>query len=307
MSRIRAGGLLIRIERLWEDDIRIAVIGDVHGCWTDADLRYFEAADVDLVLFVGDLPARTDHADTLDVARRLAAIDKPAMLMPGNHDATAPIQVLAEAFGRGRGAGWSLRQGRAMAELEAALSPIQLVGYSRHTLAPGLDLIAARPGAMDGRHLTFAPWLRSRYGVGDLGDSAAKLRDLVDQSDTERLVFLAHNGPSGAGALRTDTFGLGRPERDNGDPDLASAVRYAQRQGKKVLAVLAGHMHHRGHGGRRRWTTRMWGTQVVNAARVPRVYERGSATWHHHVRVDIEGEQVRISEVNVRAGGQPRL
>jgi hypothetical protein len=73
-------------------------------------------------------------------------------------------------------------------------------------------------------------------------------------------------------------------------------VSYAQNSGRHVLAVVGGHMHRKLRGGGERLSkVERDGVVYVNAARVPRVDSVG----RHHVRVEIEGRQVRVSDVAV--------
>jgi uncharacterized protein (TIGR04168 family) len=107
-------------------------------------------------------------------------------------------------------------------------------------------------------------------------------------------VFLAHNGPTGHGtdaAAPWSVFG-----RDLGDPDLAEAVRYAKGKGRNVLAVLAGHIHHRGG---RRWLLERDGTIYVNAARVPRVYDDNGRDVRHHLEVVLQAGRARVREIRI--------
>ncbi len=63
-------------------------------------------------------------------------------------------------------------------------------------------------------------------------------------------------------------------------------MAHAERVGKRVVAVIAGHMHHRLRGGGlRTWSEHRDGVLYVNAARVPRVFEQGGRTVRHHVEV----------------------
>ncbi|MEQ1569933.1 MAG: hypothetical protein ABMA64_30145 [Myxococcota bacterium] len=138
---------------------------------------------------------------------------------------------------------------------------------------------------MDGRRLSFAPALEAAHGVGSLEASADRLEALVAGSDGA-IVFLAHNGPRGLGTGAGAPFAMQRAvdgtdwvgsvrrlragERagiDLGDPDLAEAIARARHRGRTVLAVVAGHMHHRST---RRWNVEQDGVLYVNAARVPR-------------------------------------
>ena len=114
------------------------------------------------------------------------------------------------------------------------------------------------------------------------------------------MIFLAHNGPTGLGTSRSDLWGCDfrREEGDFGDEDLALAITYARELGKRVLAVVAGHMHHRLRGGgKRRWYERKDGILYVNAARVPRIFEELGHAYHHHVDLTIDGDEVEAIEV----------
>ena len=114
-------------------------------------------------------------------------------------------------------------------------------------------------------------------------------------------VSIGRPGPTGLGARRDDLWGCDfrASEGDFGDPDLDRAIEHA-REGScgRVRAVVAGHMHHalRG-GGTRAWRLEREGVLYVNAARVPRIFERDGGTSRHHVELVIEGGGARASEV----------
>jgi uncharacterized protein (TIGR04168 family) len=273
--------------------MRIAVIGDVHGLFDVVDVRQLDDAGYDLVLFVGDLPRSRAHRDTLQVARRISELRTPAILIPGNHDGTHPVDVAEEALGLGR---WLNRRGARQAQrvglLAAALGPVRLGGYSLHRF-PQLSVLVARPHAMDARALCFPGYQAETFGVRTLEESAARLKSLVDESSPDPLVFLAHNGPVGFGSAPVDPWALRKLGRDNGDRDLAEAVVYAQETGR-LRAVVAGHMHHQGE---RRWLMRHNGVLFINPARVPRIFERNGRRLHHHVALSVEGGGAQAREV----------
>lgn len=276
--------------------LQIGVVGDVHLRWGDEDVRDLNGSEHDLLLFVGDLGGYR-HRETLRVCRSIGRLRKRTLVMPGNHDGPSLAALAGEVLGRQGLLGRLNRGQRARVEaLAEALGPAQVVGYSRHEVAPDLDLIAARPHSMGGPDLHFARYLREQFGIASLADSATRLRELVDESSASRLLFLGHNGPTGLGDRRTDLWGCDfRPEEgDQGDPDLAEAIAHARMRGKDVVAVVAGHMHHRLRGGGlRSWQARRDGTLYVNAARVPRVFDQGSGTLRHHLVLSIsEGEAV---------------
>jgi uncharacterized protein (TIGR04168 family) len=239
---------------------RLAVVGDVHQSLSDADIVALDAAGHDAILFVGDLPGLL-HTGMRTVCERIARLRTPSLVMPGNHDGPSPLGILREALLGWHPPGSAARVLARTERIEAWLQPVPLVGYSLHPIGD-LTVIAARPYAMDGRRVSFAGAVQARHGVATLHDSARRLCQLVDQAPTERLVFLAHNGPSGMGTDPGAPWVLSSG-RDLGDPDLAEAVAYA---GQRVHAVVAGHIHHGPH---RRWHVVRDGVHYVNAAKVP--------------------------------------
>lgn len=284
--------------------LRIGVVGDVHTRWDDRDVAELDATGYDLLAFVGDL-AGYRH-DALEVARSIARLSTPTLVIPGNHDGVTLRHLAAETFEKRRLARWLGRgQARRCALLRRALAPVPLVGYSRHPLEArgmALSIIAARPHSQGGSFFAFSRYLEQTYGVGSFAESASRLCALVDESPHEHLIFLAHNGPLGLGARRNDIWGCDfrKEEGDWGDADLFEAIAHARQRGKRVLAVLAGHMHHRVKGGgERRWRLERDRTLYVNAARVPRIERHGSGEVRHHVLVETDLEQTTAELVSV--------
>jgi len=281
--------------------MRIAVIGDVHERWSDSDVRWFDGSDYDLVLFVGDLAGYLD--DGLAVARRIARMRKPTLLLPGNHDGVSLPHLGAEALGKAGLIRW-LETGQTARchALQQALSPVPMCGYSSHDFEAddvALTVIAARPHAMGGRAFHFRRHLSDRFGVADHHSSAERLKALVDASTHDDLLFLGHNGPTGLGDRRDDIWGCDfRPQQgDQGDVDLQRAIEHARAGGKRVRAVVAGHMHHQLKGGGwRHWRLERDGTSYVNAARVPRIFRQGRQLVRHHVRLLIDRDRVTVDE-----------
>lgn len=280
--------------------MKLAVIGDVHHAWSEVDTTYFNASDHDAVLFVGDI-YNFSMQRGLRAAAELASLEKPALLVPGNHDAVHPAQLAAEITRRPsliRLA--SIGHTQRVKELREAVGGVQVGGYSVHRLSDDLDVIAGRPHAMGGSTMSFAPHLAEAYDVYTIEDSARRLKRCVDESDAQKVLFLAHNGPTGLGDKRGDLWGADfrREEGDFGDRDLREAIDHARTRGKQVLAVLAGHMHHRVRGGgKRRWCERRDGILYVNAARVPRIFEEDGGVYHHHVDLLIESGEAEVIEV----------
>ena len=288
--------------------LKLAIIGDVHGFWTGADTAYFNASPCDAVLFVGDL---APLIGALPTARKLAALKLPAFLIPGNHDACGALQFLAEL----RQQLWlasvlSVGQGWRVSALRRALGPVKLAGYSLDLLdwdGRALGLIAARPHSMGGDRLYFRPYLKRAFGIASFEDSLARLRELVDEAPQD-IIFLSHNGPAGLGAAREDIWGCDFRIHggDFGDPDLQDAIRYARSIGKKVHAVIAGHMHHRLKGGGlpRRWQVMRDGVMYLNAARVQRIRLNGKDELHYHVALLLDKDGARAQEMWIDARGE---
>lgn len=285
--------------------LRLAIVGDVHGCWVDADTEYFNAGHYDAVIFVGDLPPLIG---SLPTARRLAALRVPAFLIPGNHDATSALQFLAELNHKtSLAALLSFGQARRESRLRLALGGVKMLGYSLDLLGSGdkpLGLIAARPYSMGGDRLYYQAHLKRRFGVISFDDSIIKLRQLVDAAPQD-IIFLSHNGPAGLGAARDDIWGCDFRSSggDFGDPDLRVAIDYAKTRGKTVHAVLAGHMHHRlKRGGERRcWQITQDGVLYINAARVPRIRRRAEGQPRHHVAVTLDASGIHAQAVWLNA------
>lgn len=277
--------------------IRLGVIGDLHTHWDAVDLQQFAASDYDLLYFVGDLGGGLPDS-TLRVARSIARLSLPTLVMPGNND-TVDINELAAELALQQGA----RQLLALGRDDVSPPDIRLCGYSHHLVEAAdfaLSLIAARPHSMGGPNLSFPEYMVSTYGIDSLDQSTERLCALVDGAAADHLVFLAHNGPLGFGGAPDAMWGNDfKPGGgDWGDVDLARAIDHARAQGKSVLAVVAGHMHLRTkQGAERPWLQEVGGTLYVNAARVPRIFSGTDDVYRHHVSMTLGPEGVVVEEV----------
>ncbi len=276
--------------------IRLGIIGDLHTHWDEVDLMQFAGADYDLLFFAGDLGGGLGDS-TLRVARLIARLQQPTLVMPGNND-TVDIDALAAELALQGG----FSQIRAITG-DSSASDVRLCGYSLHELrGPGLavDLIAGRPHSMGGPNLSFPDYMLDTYGIDSLESSSRRLCELVERSEAGQLVFLGHNGPHGLGAGPGDIWGCDfKPGGgDWGDPDLAEAVAYARELGKQVLAVVAGHMHlNTKHGEERPWLLERDGTLYINSARVPRIFAGHDDVYRHHLVMTVDETGVVVSEV----------
>jgi uncharacterized protein (TIGR04168 family) len=285
--------------------IRIGVIGDLHTHWDDVDVAQFGRSDYDLLLFTGDLGGGTRES-CLRAAKTMSRLSKRAFVMPGNNDTGDIAELSAElAYRSGIKSLFAVRRGMPDSTGGVETAPIRLCGYSNHRLTEGavdVTLIAGRPHSMGGRELSFPDHMESTYGVDDIAASTARLLELVDRAETENIVFLSHNGPTGLGDAPHDMWGCDfKPGGgDWGDPDLAAAIDYAIESGKRVLAVIAGHMHlHTKCGNERPWRAERDGIVYINAARVPRIFARNADVVRHHVALTVTAEGVEVEEIFV--------
>ena len=283
---------------------RVGVIGDVHLFWDDADREFFNEAGYDLLLFVGDLAAYSQRGGRR-VASSVAQLTTPTLVIPGNHDGLNAFQLGSEVFPRAHRWRHAFCAGQAerCRAMDDALGAARFVGFSRHRLEVGtteVNIIAGRPHSIGGRRVACERYLRETFGVGSIEDSAALLRTLIDGCDDAPLLFLAHNGPSGLGDTADSIWGCDfrRKEEDWGDRDLELAIAHAKDQGRRVLAVAAGHMHRRTKSGKRRPPQVVNdGVLYINAAEVPRHRSENGIAKRHHVRLTIDGNQVAAEDV----------
>ncbi len=287
-----------------DPEIRIGVIGDLHSFWDERDVSYFDGTNYHLLYFTGDLGGGT-VSSSLRMARVMARLNKHALVMPGNND-TGDIDELSAELNHRQGIRklTAIRTGAA-ADLMQQPTQVRLCGYSLHRLchdALDVTLLAARPHSLGGPELSFPDYMRATYGVASLSDSSERLKQLVRDAPSRDLVFFAHNGPKGLGADPNDMWGCDfkADGGDWGDQDLTDAIDYARACGKRVLAVVAGHMHLGTRCGRERpWLSQRDGITYVNAARVPRIFADGSGEWRHHVALTVGAHGVAVREVVV--------
>ncbi len=282
------------------ESFRLAIIGDLHTHWDEVDLAQFSCSDYDLLYFTGDLGG-SGVDSSLRMARLMAGLRQPTLVMPGNHD-TVDINELAAELAHQNG----LNQLMSMAQnSEATSNPIVLCGYSHHLIHAGqldISLIAARPHSMGGPMLSFPEYMEDTYDIDSLAASSRRMIELVNQAEAEHLIFLAHNGPAGLGEEPHDIWGCDFKENggDWGDPDLAEAIEHARDLGKKVLAVIAGHMHLvTKHGNERPWKLDIDDTLYINAARVPRIFSAEDDVYRHHIAITISEAGIEAKEVLV--------
>ncbi|WP_411824478.1 metallophosphoesterase [Leptospira sp. 'Mane'] len=273
--------------------MKFALIGDIHGFWNERDIEYFNNSDYDVLFFAGDL-GKLGRFGKIGFDFSLAGLHKKAYLIPGNWDGTNVLGLLGEAknislFKWMGSFGYAKR----MKIFSEKIRPIPIMGYSSVVLSDkeSLTLVVGRPHAM-GEGFSFAKNLSSVYGVRNQEESKTKYKTLLDSISQDNLIFLSHNGSYGLGDKATSIYGADFKKEggDIGDEDLQFAIQYAKDKGKKVPAVLSGHMHHYSPIAKKERESIVYtgGTTYINGAKVPRI-RKGK---QFHTKIEWNGGSV---------------
>jgi uncharacterized protein (TIGR04168 family) len=250
-------------------EIRIAIVGDVHNQWEEADAIALHHLGVDLVLFVGDF-----GDEAIEVVAKIADLDIPKAAIFGNHDAW----YTATGWGRSKRPydpdleDWVQQQIDLLGE--------SYVGYGKLDF-PQFDLtvVGSRPFSWGGGSWKYGEFYQTRCGVDGFASSTQKIIESADRAECQHLIIIGHNGPTGLGEEPESICGKdwGEPlGGDYGDPDLADAIADLQARRKSIPLVTFGHMHHRLRHTKQRLRTPIVvhpsGTIYLNAARCPRIF-----------------------------------
>ncbi|MEO0946625.1 MAG: TIGR04168 family protein [Cyanobacteria bacterium J06641_5] len=248
--------------------IQIAIVGDVHDRWEPAaEAAALEALGVQLVLFVGDF-----GNEAVDLVREIATLPLPKAVAFGNHDAW----YTASDWGRKKCPYDPKEEDRVQEQID--LLGADHIGYGCKEFSNWqLAIVGGRPFSWGGTEWRNARFYRERFSVSNFEESTARIVAAAAAAQSDRLIFLCHNGPQGLGADPADICGRDWKDSggDFGDPDLTAAIIRTRSLGKVIPLVAFGHMHHNlKHRGDRLRTTAVIderGTTYVNAARVPRI------------------------------------
>eukprot|EP00741_Cyanophora_paradoxa_P019952 tig00021179_g19257.t1 len=317
----RSGATFVAAEhaaaRTDDHEILLAVIGDVHEQWGPADVDVLRALRPDLTLFVGDFAEENEA-----LIREIASYDLPKCVVLGNHDAQYSMDnwgknKYIERFG-GEDGHDDDRFGRILESLGE-----DHVGFGVRDF-PELDIsvVGGRPCSWGGAFPAHCAPFFERYfgGVPTAEASSLKIFEAAKRARCRNLVFLSHNGPYGLGDRPSDPVGRdwgNTPGGDQGDPDLAEAMRWTREELEKaaegdtgaprtVLLSAFGHMHRllQNKQGMRRMVHRdEHGVVHVNAAHVPRTRPHVAApggTLHSVTLVTVGGMPCAPAVMRVR-------
>ena len=270
--------------------IKIAIVGDVHDRWGDADRQALEHLQVDLVLFVGDF-----GNESIEVVRAIASIEIPKAAILGNHDAW-----------------YAIRRKKNSTEADGVKKQLELlgaahVGFGYLDFAElGLSVVGSRPFSWGGQKWKNSDFYGDLYGVRSFEESTALIMESVQKCAHNTVIFLGHNGATGLGDRPWDICGVDwqLSGGDYGDPDLTEAIAETQNLGKNVALVTFGHMHHHIKTYSDRFRTTVVNQKdivYVNAAAVPRIIEVKNRTHHNFTLVTLEdrGGNYQVRQVSL--------
>lgn len=276
--------------------ITIAVIGDVHDQWETEDEHALNHLGVDLALFVGDF-----GNESLEVVGAIASLTIPKAVILGNHDAW----YTASPWGRKKAPYDQTIEDRVQKQLD--LLGEAHVGYGQRDFPElNLSVVGSRPFSWGGQEWKNEEFYRDRYGINNFTQSTEKIVAEAQKTAHDTIIFLGHNGPFGLGNAPEDPCGrdwnpLGG---DFGDPDFADGMTQVRQNGKTIPLVTFGHMHHRLRHRKDRLRTQVChspqGTVYLNAASVPRIFEKEGAKLRNFSLVTLQSDTVlQIALVSV--------
>lgn len=216
--------------------LTLAVIGDVHDLWDDADAIALDRLGVDLALFVGDF-----GNESVPVIRQIAQLDRPKAAILGNHDAW----YTATDWGRKKCPYDRQQENRVQQQLD--LLGDAHVGYGALDFPQfELAVVGSRPFSWGGSKWHNAQFYRQWYDVTNFEESVDRIVSAATATSHNTLILLGHTGPTGLGELAEDPCGKDWEPRggDYGDPDFEVAIDRIRQSGKSVPLVAFGHMHH---------------------------------------------------------------
>ena len=271
-----------------QQSVTIAIVGDVHNQWSEADSLALQHLEVDLALFVGDF-----GNEAVDVVRQVAAVPVPKAAIMGNHDAW----YSASSWGRKKAPYDRSQEDRVQQQLD--LLGEAHVGFSKLDF-PQLDLsvVGSRPFSWGGDTWRNSEFYRDRYNIKNFAESTEQIVASAKAAAAQTLILIAHNGPTGLGSSTESICGRDWKAEggDYGDPDLTAAICQVRESGKSIPLVTFGHMHHElkiPRGKRRKIIEVRDDTIYLNAACVPRVIDGSEGAKHSFSLVTMQAGAVQ--------------
>ena len=231
-------------------NLKIAIVGDCHGQWSELDIGILSIIKPDIVLFVGDI-----SDGNIKIIKKINLINIPTFVILGNHDR-----------GKDPSGETLLKQIRVLREKYCA--------WDLNVFNNQLNILSARPCSSGGGYY-LSKEVKSVYGPISEAESVNKILKSSEKNIKELpLIFMSHAGPSGLGSDPNSICGKDwkAPSCDWGDRDLAVSISEIQKT-RKIDIVIFGHMHNRlkrNQGFRKMFKIDKEGTAYLNSAIVPR-------------------------------------
>jgi uncharacterized protein (TIGR04168 family) len=275
-----------------KQNLKIAVVGDVHDQWDINDHQALHALQVDLVLFVGDF-----GNESWQLVKTIASLDLPKAVIFGNHDSW----YSATDWGRKKSPydrtteDWVQRQIDILGNTQVGYGYLDFPQFN-------LSVVGSRPFSWGGSEWKYNQFYRSRYGVNNFVESTNKIVEAGRSAKYDNLIMIGHNGPLGLGDRPESICGrdwepLGG---DYGDPDFREAIDRLSAIGKSIPLITFGHMHHRLRHTQHRLRDPIIHTQgrlYLNAARCPRVIQSADGVLRNFSLVTLTNSQVSSAKL----------
>lgn len=268
--------------------VKIAIVGDVHDLWDEADEAALHQLGVSLVLLVGDF-----GNESLAVVQAIARLNLPKAVILGNHDAW----YSATEWGRKKCPYDRQQEDRVQQQLD--LLGAAHVGYGKLDFpAMALTVVGGRPFSWGGSTWKNQEFYQSRYGISSFEASTERIVASVRDALCETILFMGHCGPQGLGDAAEDPCGKDWQPigGDYGDPDLTAAIGQTRALGKTIPLVAFGHMHHQLRHTKSRLRKMVDvnsdGTVYLNAASVPRIKQTETGRIRNFSLVTLEAGKV---------------
>ena len=231
-------------------NLKIAIVGDCHGLWSETDIEILSKIKPDFVLFVGDI-----SEGKIRIIKEINRLEITSYVILGNHDRgndkTGETLLKQIRLLKGKFCGWKL-----------------------NIFKNKINIVGARPCSSGGGYYLSKEVL-GLYGPLTEEESARKIINCsIEARDDLPLIIIAHSGPTGLGSEPNSICGRDWkvPPLDWGDRDLNIALTEITKN-RKVDLVVFGHMHNtlnRNQGKRKMLKIDNRGTFYLNAAIVPR-------------------------------------
>ena len=172
-----------------QQQVTIAVVGDVHDLWDEADAEALRHLEVDLVLFVGDF-----GNESIKVVSKIAAVELPKAVIMGNHDAW----YTASSFGRKHAPYDQTKEDRVQQQLD--ILGAAHVGFGKLDFPQfNLSVVGSRPFSWGGSSWRNQKFYGDRFGVKSFAESTIRIVEAAKSTVSDNVIFIGHSGPWGLG------------------------------------------------------------------------------------------------------------